>query len=113
MSFKRSHRVAGLIRKIVGETLMLKVKNPQARKATVHSVDVSENLRHVKIYVSAVVEEKEETMKALDQVAGFIRKEIGAQAKLRFTPDIEFVYDRSLDNAERIEQLLKSVNSGR
>lgn len=109
MSFKRSRRVAGLIRQIVGETLMLKVKNQQAKKATVHGVDVTDNLRHVKIYVSSATEEKEETMKALEQISGFMRSEIGKQAKLRFTPDIEFVYDDSLDNAEKIERLLKSI----
>ena len=109
MAYKRSRRVAELIRQIVGETLMFKVKNQQAKKATVHDVEVSDNLRHVKIFVSMAPGEKEATMQALMHITGFVRKQIGAEAGLKFTPDVEFVYDHTLDQAERIEQLLRSL----
>ena len=110
MSMNRSDRVAGLIKQIVGETLMFKVKNPQARKATVHDVTVTGNLRSVKIYIGSAKEDKEKVMQALEQVKGFVRSQIAAEAKLRFTPEIQFVYDHSLEYAENIEKLLRDLN---
>lgn len=109
MASLRQRRIAELIREIAGDLLMRRVKNQQAKKATVHGVEVSENLRHVKIFVSMAPEEKDATMQALHQVRSYVRREVGRQTGLKFTPEIEFVYDQTLDQAERIEQLLRSL----
>lgn len=111
MSFKRSQRVSELLREIVGETLSLKMRNPDAARATVLKVQVSDNLRHVKIFVtvSGDAQQRKATMAALQRARGFIRHEIGSQSDLKYVPQIEFIYDDTLDYVDNIERLLRSL----
>lgn len=111
MKTNRARRIAELIRRIVSEVLMFKIKHPEAKKASVQAVEVTDNLRHVKVrvYVRGDEAQKKATMQALEHSIGFFKKEIGEQAKLRNTPDVEFIFDKSLDHAEKIENLLKSL----
>ncbi len=113
MSVKRSQRVSELLREIVGETLMTKMRNPDASRATISKVHVSDNLRHVKIFVTVSGDEnqKQATMSALKQARGFIRHEIGVQSDLKYVPQIEFIYDDTLDYVETIDKLLRSLKN--
>ena len=54
-------------------------------------------------------ENKKEVLAGLESATGFIRSKIGKQLKLRFVPTIEFFYDETQDEAQRIEDLLKQV----
>jgi len=111
MSYKRSARVSQLLREIIADTIEFKVKDAEAHKATVQKVDVSPNLRRVKVYVTVHgdVKQRKISMHALQHATGFIRHEIGMQSDLKYVPDLEFVYDDSLDYAARIENLLRSL----
>lgn len=113
MSVKRNQRVAHLLQEIIAETITFKLRDPAAKKATVSHVDVSENLRHVRIYVSVqgAAEERETTLGALHRATGFIKHEIGTQSDLKYVPQLEFLYDETLDRAETIEKLLRSLKS--
>ncbi len=107
----RSKRVSELIRQIISELLLFKVKDPAAQKVVVHDVTITDNLRHVKVFVFPPGDEKQKkaAMEALDRAKGFIKKEIGQQAKLKYMPEIVFIYDESLDRADRIDYLLRSI----
>ena len=108
---KRVRRVSELIRQIVSETLMFKVKNPDAQNISVHGVEVAENLRHVKIFVVPGGDKAqiEKAMAALEKSKGFVRKQISDQTDLKFAPELNFVYDESLDRADHIEALLRNI----
>ncbi|MDQ7052714.1 MAG: 30S ribosome-binding factor RbfA [candidate division KSB1 bacterium] len=111
MAIKRNIRVSRLVHQIVGETLMTKMRNVEASRANIQKVEVSENLRHVKIYVTVTGDEEQRkaTMSALKQARGFIRHEIGAQSDLKYVPQIEFIYDDTLDYMEKINHILRSL----
>ena len=49
--------------------------------------------------------------KALEKASGFLRKELSSKMDLRKTPQLRFVYDASIDRANRIESLLKNIDN--
>lgn len=111
-SFERSDRVAEAIKREVGDLLLRGVKDLRVHFATVTDVEVTHDLRDVKIFVSVMGPdtEKAETMAGLEAAKGFIRREIGRRVRLRFTPDICFYLDKSLDHAMRINELLQTIH---
>lgn len=111
MGEKRQKRVSELIKRIVGKALASKVKNMDAQRATVVGVEVTPDLKHVKVYFSVAGSEaqRQATLRGLKSATGFLKHEIGAQAELRFVPDLQFIYDSSMDEAEKIEKILRSL----
>ncbi|MCA9734103.1 MAG: 30S ribosome-binding factor RbfA [Deferribacteres bacterium] len=108
---KRSERVSQLLRQIISETIMYKWKHPNAHKITVQKVKVADNIRSAKIYVGIMGDEKlkTDTLSSLNDTIGFFKNEISHQTKLQFMPEIKFVYDDTLDQVERINDLLKTI----
>jgi ribosome-binding factor A len=110
-SFERSDRVAEAIKREVSDLLFREIKDPRVHFATITDVEVAHDLRFAKIFVSVMGDDtlKAETMAGLEAATGFIRKHIGARIRLRFTPEIRFYLDKSLDRAMRINELLESI----
>jgi hypothetical protein len=76
---------------------------------TVTGVETSSDLRHAKVYVSVLggPAERELTLKALEKSRGFLQAKINASLHMKRTPQLQFLYDETLDNALRIERALK------
>lgn len=85
------------------------LKDPRVGFVTVTGVKTSPDQRHAKVYVSVLGKqaEREATMKALDNSRGFLQARINASLHMKRTPQLEFVYDGTLDNALHIEKLMK------
>src|SRR4030042_3008528 len=98
---KRSEKVADLIRKEVSEMILKSLKDPRIGFVTITRVAVSEDCRFAKIYFSVMgsLEEREKSAKGLDSAKGYIRKELGRRVGLRYTPEIIFQYDPSIEYA--------------
>ena len=113
MSFKRADRVSEAIKREVSVMLTQEVKDPAIHFVTVTAVETADDLRHAKIFVSILGDEKtrEETMKGLERAKGFLKGEIGNRLQLRFTPEIQFRLDTSLDHAMKIKGILNQLKS--
>ncbi|MCX6371615.1 MAG: 30S ribosome-binding factor RbfA [Actinobacteria bacterium] len=85
------------------------LKDPRIGFVTVTGVETAPDQRHAKVYVSVLGTraEREATMEALDKSRGFLQARINASLHMRRTPQLEFVYDSTLDNALHIEKLMK------
>ena len=85
------------------------LKDPRVGFVTVTGVETSADLRHAKVYVSVLGDrtERELTMKALEKSRGFLQAKINASLHMRHTPQLQFFYDETLDNALRLERSLK------
>lgn len=94
--------------------ILRNMKDPRIGFATVTAVDVSGDMRHVKVFVSVMgtEEEQQESMKALDNAAGFIRSEVGQRVPLRHTPEVIFRLDGSMQHGANINRILKSLERG-
>jgi ribosome-binding factor A len=114
MSFKRADRVSEAIKREVSLLLTQGIKDPGIHFVTVTTVDTADDLRNAVIYVSIMGDEetRKESLKGLERAKGFIRKELGARIRLRYTPDIHFRLDDSLDHSLKIRAILNEIKSG-
>lgn len=111
MDYKRSDRVGDLLLELISELLAKEVSDPRIGSVTLTGAEVSKDLRHARIYfrLLGAVEKKAEVLAGLKSATGFIRAKIAKELKLRFVPAMEFVYDETQDEAQRIDELLKQV----
>jgi ribosome-binding factor A len=112
MEGKRSERVADLIQKEISQMLVKSIKDPRIGFVTITKVTVSEDFRLAKVYfsVAGTLEERERSRRGLDSAKGYVRKELGRRIRLRYTPEIMFQFDPSIEYAIHIEELIQSIH---
>lgn len=111
MTRLRAQRLSELMKKEISDIIQKGIKDPRIGFVTVTDVDVSNDLRSAKVFVSVFGsdDEKLRTLEGLESAKGFIRSEIGKRISLRFTPEIIFRFDESIARSARILELLKTV----
>ena len=73
--------------------------------------EVTRDLRFAKVYISILEDEKADNMmKALKSAAGYLRREVGRNVNLRYTPELLFERDRNIAYGIHISELLRSVS---
>jgi len=112
-SFKRAEKVSEAIKREISVMLTQEVKDPGIHFATVTSVVTTDDLRDAKIYVSIMGDEatRKESMEGLERAKGFLRHEIGQRLKLRYTPNLHFFLDKSLDHALKIRGIINKLKA--
>lgn len=113
MSSARSKKISEEIKKIVSHIMMFEIKDPRVSKlSSVTHVDVTNDLRYATIYIS-VFDPKhniETHIDGLNSAKGFIRKEIGKQIKLHYTPEPIFKPDHSVEHGMHINEILSGLD---
>ena len=111
--YKRSERVADQLRIEVADILAKKSKDPRLQNITVTHVDVTNDLRIARVYVTFLGKKNDEpgTLKALSSASGFVRSELGRRLELRYTPEVKFLSDPSGLSSERVLDILDSLPS--
>ncbi len=112
MEGKRSEKVADLIQKEVSQMLVKSIKDPRIGFVTITKVTVSDDCRFAKVYfsVAGTLAERESSGRGLDSAKGYIRKELGRRLRLRYTPEIAFQFDPSIEYAIHIEEVLRDIH---
>ena len=107
----RQEKLAEQITQEVSDLLRTKVKDPRVGFASITHVEVSGDLRHVKIFVSVMAEEaeKKQTIEALKHATGFIRHELAARLTIRFMPEIIFKLDDSIEKGSHVLNLIRQM----
>lgn len=113
MGFHRANRIAEEIKREVALLLQGELKDPRIGFITLTSVEVSNDLSHAKIFVSTMApeEEREKALLALNKAQGFIRNELGKRLRLRYTPELSFKFDTSIEHGAKILKLLTQVQA--
>ncbi len=111
LSGDRSHRVGDQILREISNLLLRKVRDPRLKGVSLTDVRMSKDLRHAYVYYSLFGqdEQKKEAQAGFESAKGFIRKEIGERVHLKYIPDIQFKYDRSLEYGQKMERLLEKI----
>jgi ribosome-binding factor A len=109
LSHWRRERLADEIREVMARLLTSELKDPRIGFVTVTRVEMTSDLETAKVLVGVLGSEQEraKTMKALAQATGFARRALGRAIRLRRVPELVFEYDRGLDAADRVAQLLE------
>ena len=110
MSIK-TQRIASNIIKELSYILAYEVKNDDIKFVTVTDCKLAPDLSYAKIYVTVFDKEKKDTtIKALNEAKGFIRKQLADRIEVRYTPELEFVYDESIEYGKKIEQIIEQIH---
>ncbi len=95
--------------------LIPRVKDPRVRQGlvTVTGVETTPDLRYAKVYLSFLgdVNEKE-LRRGLRSAGPWLRRELGGSLTLRYTPELVFERDRSIENGARLTKLIDDVMAG-
>jgi ribosome-binding factor A len=108
---RRPQRVAQEIQHEISSMLTRGLKDRRIGFVTITGVEISRDLRHAKVFFSAMGTQKEriESGTALNHAAGWIRHELGQRIRMKFLPEIVFYEDSSMAYGEKIDQLLDKI----
>jgi len=107
---RRLTRLNELIQQTVSETV-LHLKDPLIGFVTITGAWTSPDVTLVKIFYSVLGDEKQrlQTQKALERAKSMIRRTLGGLENLRHVPDLVFIFDESVERADRVSQILKTI----
>ncbi len=110
----RTDRVSDLIKDEISRLLLREVRDPRVGFVTITGAAVSPDLKNVRVVVSILgePEAREASIKALNSAAGFFRRTLFRNLRLRVAPAVRFQLDESLDQGERIERVLRQIHEG-
>mgnify|MGYP000400481423 FL=1 len=109
-----SNRIGRINEEIQRElaALIPNVKDPRVSGLiSVTAVDTTPDLRYAKIYIS-VLDKSDcaQVLKGLKSASGYLRRELGHALQLRYTPELTFVRDDSIDQGAHILDMLRNPN---
>lgn len=112
--YRRTDRLNELFREELARLLRSGVKDPRVRTVTVTAVRTTPDLMRATVFIRTLGDEvpAEEAIRGLESAAGYIRRELGRELRLRRIPELEFQVDRTLERARRIDELLREVREG-
>ena len=90
-----------------------RLKDPRVSQTGMVSItrmDTTGDLRCARIYISVLDKSQEkDVLKGLKSAAGFLRRELGASLRLRYTPELQFIADDSIEYGAHILELIHDV----
>jgi len=109
--YKRSERVGDLIREVISEMILRDLGDPRLATVTITEVEVTADLKLARVFFSARGDQgrEEAALKGLESAAGFIKKNLGRELRLRYMPELIFQVDRSFDYGSRIDRLIQTI----
>ncbi|MDR2945226.1 MAG: 30S ribosome-binding factor RbfA [Candidatus Adiutrix sp.] len=111
MSQRRLEKMNGLLKETIAGLLLSKSKDPRLKAVNVTGVKVTADLKKAVVFYSVMgsEEEKKAVHAVLVKAAGFVRTAVGDALQLKHSPEIKFEFDRNLEYAQHINDVLKGL----
>lgn len=108
----RVEKAASELKKIISDIIQKELKDPRIGFVTVTGLDLTTDLQQATVFFSVLgdKQQRQDTLEGLTHSAGFIRKLVGANIKMRYTPQIIFRLDESWDSGERIDKIIDQIH---
>ena len=102
-------RVNEAVREVLSVAITTALKDPRVGFVTVTGVDTSPDLRHAHVFVSVLGDDqqREESLAGLESARGYLQSRVGAELRLKHTPQLDFRYDETVERAQRLQELLR------
>lgn len=112
MNTIKLERINNNLKKEISYILANDIKDQNIRFVTITAVKASSDLSYAKVYITVFNEEfKSDTLKALKLAKGYIKKELSHRIQMRQIPDLDFVYDDSIDYGNKVENIIKEIHA--
>lgn len=109
-TYKRSRRISDLVQREIGSILRKEIHDPRLLHLAIIDVNITDDLHLAKVYYAVLDPAKLADVKAaLAKAIGFLRHHLAKNLKLRYVPQVQFIYDDSTVRAQRISNLLDQV----
>jgi ribosome-binding factor A len=102
-------RVNEALREVLSTRIAEGLKDPRVGFVTVTAVETSPDLRHARVFVSVLGDEKAraDTMAGLAAAHSMLQAQIATEMRMKRTPQLKFVYDEAVERGMRINELLE------
>lgn len=112
MNAIRVKKIASSLQIEISDIIANEIRDEDLKMVTVTHVKLANDLSHAKVYVTTIFDDKREKIVIdLNNAVGFIKGELGRRKfQIRSMPELEFVYDESIDYANNIENIIKEIN---
>lgn len=110
----RAQRIADRIFEELSTLLLMEVADPRLGNVNITKIRVDRELSFADVFVSSLEgsQEADQILAGLDHAKGFLRSELARRIQLRHFPKLRFHWDPSPEHADRIDQLLASLDDG-
>ena len=108
----RAERVSDELRRRLTELIQTELNDPRISfMSSITRIEMSPDLRYAKVFVSVMAEpaEQQASVAALRHAAGFLRRAVGAELRLRHTPELQFVLDHSIEEGDHVLRVIRDV----
>ncbi len=103
-------RLNHVIQEEISMILMKEVKDEDIKFVTITGVETTSDLSFSKVYYTVLNKEKlKEAEEALERASSFIRTKLANTIEVRHTPELRFIYDKSIAYGEHIEELIEKI----
>ena len=111
MSNQRLTRLNEQFRREIMEILVRDVRDPRIQDVVVTGVEVTSDLWMAKVYVQAsgTRKTKAEALEGLEAAQGFIRRSLANVLRIRRTPELRFLEDKTFTYVQNIEEVLEEI----
>ena len=111
MNNVKLERLNSSIQREVSLILANEMKDRQIQFVTVTAAKTAKDLSSCKVYVTVLDKErKEDTLDSLKNARGFVRSALAQRLDIRHVPEIDFVYDESIEYGMKIEEIIKEIH---
>ena len=109
MTADRMRRVDEAMREVLSGAITSELKDPRVGFVTVTAVHTTPDLRQARVYVSVLGTDavRRRSLDGLQSAHGYLQRRVADELHLKHTPTLDFVYDDTLDRAQRIDELIK------
>ncbi len=111
MHYKRADRVRDVIRQVIGDALLKEINDPRLESVTITEVKVTDDLKQATVFFSAMGDPAREkkSLQGFESAAGYLKRKLGKELRLRYMPDLLFKVDHSFDYGSKIDQLIRTI----
>lgn len=91
--------------------ILTELRDPRVRNVTVTFVEISGDMRHAKVHVSIMGDEKQQDLclHGLRRAAGFLQQKLKSRIDTRYTPRLQFVLDQGIKHSFKVAEILQEV----
>ena len=108
MKRERQNRIDHELQRELARLISRELSDPRLGFVTVTRVEITQDMHTAKVFVSVIGDRHvaRQSLEALESAKGFLRGELGHAVKLRHTPELVFVEDRSTERAIELSKVL-------
>ena len=115
--YSRTNRFGEVIMRELALMLQREISDPRVGMVTVSHVDVTADLKYAKVYITRFngfdgEQDIKECLAGLNSASGYLRRGLAKRVQLRSLPELQFVYDKTLEHGFHMDELIAKANAG-